>query len=104
MSWNGRLRALANDAGLVGVGVCSPEPFPEVEAALVAAKAEGRSGSLTVTFGDPATSSDPTASFPWARSIVVAAHAYLPDAGSPRDRAPGAGTIVMRASSTYQPA
>lgn len=101
MSWHEHLQALAVDAGLVGVGVCGPEPFPEVEAALVAAKADGRSGSLSFTFTDPSTSSDPTASFPWARSIIVSAHSYLPEAGSPASPGAGEGTIARFATEDH---
>jgi epoxyqueuosine reductase len=97
----GRLQEVARDAGVVGLGVCSAEPFPEVEADLRTARAEGRSGSLGFTFTDPATAADPAATAPWARSVVVTAHAYLPDAGDPGPGRPGTGRIARFATEDH---
>jgi epoxyqueuosine reductase len=63
--------------------VCTAEPFVDVEENLRDAVASGRSAGMRFTFGTPARSSDVTASFDWARSLVVGAHAYLPAAGNP---------------------
>lgn len=88
----------------MGIGVCAPEPFPEVEAALRAARASGRSARLGFTFSDPNRSSDPGRSFPWARSIVVTAAAYLPAAGGPGAAAAGTGRIARFAEADhYEP-
>ena len=95
------LRDLAADAGLVGVGVCAPEPFPEVMADLTEAVASGRSGGLGFTFTDPPVSADPLRSFPWARSIVVSAASYLPGAGDPGDAEPGTGRIARFATEDH---
>lgn len=96
-----QLRAIVDDAGLIGPGVCGVDPFVEVKTHLEDARASGRSGGLGFTFTDPAVSSDPGASFPWARSIVVAAHAYLPEAGSPGDPRPGTGRIARFATADH---
>jgi epoxyqueuosine reductase len=95
------LRDVAEAAGTVGLGICSAEPFPEVEADLTAARAEGRSGSLGFTFTDPGTSSDPRATAPWAQSIVVTAVQYLPEAGEPGPGRPGTGRIARFATDDH---
>lgn len=86
---------------MVGLGICSAEPFPEVEASLTAARSDGRSGKLGFTFTDPATSSDPTATASWARSIVVTGSAYLPAAGSPGPAWPGTGRVARFATDDH---
>jgi epoxyqueuosine reductase len=70
-------------AGLVGVGVCGVEPFSEVKESLEDRVETGMSARMRFTFADPATATDVRSSLPWARSLVVGAHAYLPAAGSP---------------------
>jgi epoxyqueuosine reductase len=95
------LRDVAETAGTVGVGICSAEPFPEVEADLIAARTEGRSGSLGFTFTDPASSSDPTATAPWAQSVVVTAVSYLPEAGDPGPGRPGTGRVARFATEDH---
>jgi epoxyqueuosine reductase len=99
-----RLVERAQRSGLVGLGICSAEPFVETRHALREAVASGRSGGMRFTFGDPATSSDVRSSFPWAKSIVVAAHAYLPQAGSPGPAEPGTGRVARFATTEhYEP-
>ena len=75
------LRRIARSVDLAAIGFCSADPFPEVEQSLRRAVESGRSGSLGFTFRDPTTASDPSASFPWAESLVVVGHSYLADAG-----------------------
>jgi epoxyqueuosine reductase len=70
-------------AGLDRVGITTADPFPEVEQTLHRRRAGGLHGGLTFTYNRPRRSTDVAASFPWARSLVVAGHAYLPLAGSP---------------------
>jgi epoxyqueuosine reductase len=104
MSLESRLREEAELAGLSGFGFCSADPFPEVRSHLEDAVSSGRSGGLGFTFTDPATSTDPSATFPWAVSVVSAAHAYLPTAGSPPDPGIGDGVIARFATEDhYQP-
>lgn len=89
---------------MVGVGFCAADPFPEVEATLTEARASGRSATLGFTFTDPATSADPRSTAPWARSIVVTAASYLPDAGDPGPAVPGTGRIARFATTDhYEP-
>ncbi|MEX2323832.1 MAG: tRNA epoxyqueuosine(34) reductase QueG [Acidimicrobiia bacterium] len=83
MSLRDDVLAAGRVAGLAGVGVCAAEPFSDVEENLRDAVASGRSAGMRFTFGTPERSSDVTASFAWARSLVVGAHAYLPAAGNP---------------------
>ncbi len=73
----------ASDAGCVGFGVCAADPFSSEIGAVRERKAAGMSGRLGFTFADPELAGTPTSSFPWARSLVVVAHPYLPEAGSP---------------------
>lgn len=80
---------------LVAVGVCSAEPFPDVEAELVRRKAEGLSSKLTFTYNRPSVATDVRKSFPWTDRIVVGASTYLPGAGSP-DGNPGETGRVAR--------
>ncbi len=101
MSIEATLRNVAEAADLSGAGFCSAEPFPEVREALDAAVESGRSGSLGFTFSDPATATAPQASFPWARSMVVVAHTYLPAAGRPHQPASGIGRIARFASDDH---
>ena len=75
------LRRIARSVDLVAIGFCSADPFPEVEQSLRRAVESGRSGSLGFTFRDPTTASDPSASFPWAESLVVVGHSYLAGVG-----------------------
>ncbi len=84
------LRAAGEGAGLAGFGVCSAEPFPDVRSEVEARVAGELSAGMSFTFRDPATSTDVTASFPWARRLVVGAWSYLPEAGNP-----GAGSLGM---------
>jgi epoxyqueuosine reductase len=80
-----RLVDAGRAAGLVGIGVCGTDPFDAVRESLEEAVASGRSAGMRFTFGDPQAATDVTASLPWARSLVVGAHAYLPAAGGPGD-------------------
>lgn len=70
-------------ADLDRIGWTSADPFPAVRTSIESRVDDGRSGGLAFTFSDPATSTDPIASWPWARSIVVGLHSYLPRAGTP---------------------
>lgn len=96
-----RIRAEASACDLVGVGVCSVAPFDRARADIVDAVASGRSASLTFTFSDPVRSTDVTTSIPWAVSLVVAAHGYLPAAGSPGEGSPGTGRIARFAEDDH---
>jgi epoxyqueuosine reductase len=95
------LRAAASEAGLVAVGITSAAPFPEERRATEQRVAAGQHGGMRFTFTDPARSTDPRASFPWAESLVVAAHTYLPASGSPGPTAPGTGRVARFATADH---
>ncbi len=95
------LRAAGEGAGLVGFGVCTAEPFSDAAADIAARVAAGQSAGMSFTFRDPATSTDVTASFPWANRLVVGAWSYLPEAGNPGAPQPGAGRVARFATEDH---
>jgi len=70
-------------SGLDRVGFAGTVGFPEVELSMRQRIDNGMSAGLGFTYRDPATATTPRLSFPWARTLVVGARAYLPDCGSP---------------------
>lgn len=76
--------ALVSAAGadLDRLGWTTADPFPAVRAEIEQRVADGSSGRLGFTFRDPARSTTPTATWPWAASIVVGLRSYLPAAGA----------------------
>jgi epoxyqueuosine reductase len=92
------LRAVAVQSGLAVLGITTAEPFPESRRALEERVAAGRHGGLRFTFADPARGSDVRRSFPWAESLVVVAHDYLPAAGSPGPAEAGTGRVARFAT------
>jgi epoxyqueuosine reductase len=90
-------------AGLDAHGVTGAEGFPDVRATMEERSASGRSGGLTFTYKDPARSTQPVLSFPWARSLVVGAHGYVPAAGATIPQA-GRGRVARFAvTDPYRP-
>lgn len=81
----------AAGADLDRLGWTTADPFPEVRAEIERRKANGMSARLGFTFSQPAVSSDPSRSWPWAQSILVGLRTYLPDAGTP-----GSGARIAR--------
>jgi len=73
----GELQALVDDDIRVGVTDCAP--FPEVAGLIKDRVSAGLHGGLKFTYGAPDVAADPGTSFPWGRSIVVAAVPYLMD-------------------------
>jgi epoxyqueuosine reductase len=91
-------------AGLVGVGVCGVAPFDDVRESIEGRVAAGMSAGMRFTFADPATATDVRSSLPWARSLVVGAHAYLPAAGSPGPGRSASGRVARFAGEDhYEP-
>lgn len=84
--------AIGRAAGLDAVGVATAEPFTDVLAVLEGRKAEGLHGGMQFTYRNPARSTDPAATVPGARSLVVGAVAY-PAALPER---PGDASVVGR--------
>lgn len=72
------------DPGRVRLGVAAPDPFIEVRDEIARRDGSGERGSLGFVYRDPDTATDPRRSFPWARSIVVAAVGYLRDGDGTR--------------------
>ena len=58
-------------------------------------------GGMHFTFGDPVRSTDVRRSFPWARSLLVASHTYLPTAGSPAESESNYGRVARFATSDH---
>lgn len=92
------LRQLADRLGAVAFGVTGTERFEESLATLREHRAKGMSGPLRFTYDDPERATDVTLSLPWARSLVVFAHAYLPES---HDQAQ-TGPIVARFATADQ--
>jgi epoxyqueuosine reductase len=59
------------------VGVTDLSPFSEVAATMRTRIDDGSSANLTFTYKDPEKATEPSQSFPWGNSIVVAALPYL---------------------------
>ncbi|MPZ51814.1 MAG: tRNA epoxyqueuosine(34) reductase QueG [Acidimicrobiia bacterium] len=88
------LRKAGVAAGLVTVGVTTAEPFEEARQEIFERDRSGFRGGLGFTYKDPARSTDIRSSFPWARNLVVAGRAYLPDGGSPGTTTETSGRIA----------
>ena len=78
-----RLTEIAEQSGLDGFGVASADPFEGTARTLHERKALGLAGRLGFTYRDPDAATNVRRSFPWARSLVVVARSYVPEAGSP---------------------
>ncbi|MBT8212585.1 MAG: tRNA epoxyqueuosine(34) reductase QueG [Acidimicrobiia bacterium] len=100
MLWE-RLSVTGLESGLSGIGVCDVDPFDDVRLTLEDRKASGLAGGLTFTYNDPVRSTDITRSFPWARRLVVAAHPYVPDSGSPSPPKHGTGRVARFATADH---
>lgn len=84
-------------AGLDRIGWTTAEPFADVRSQIEERVDSGMSARLGFTFSDPQRSTTPTASWPWARSIVVGLWSYLPGAGTPQ----GQGRIARFAETNH---
>jgi epoxyqueuosine reductase len=70
------LRRLGEEAGLDHVGICDARPFSEVRVMLEERRADGTSAGMQFTYRNPARSTDPSATLPGARSLVVGCVGY----------------------------
>lgn len=82
----------ARAEGFSAVGVCSPDAVPELPGRLAQWLAEGRHGQMDWMERRSTWRGDPHALWPEARSVIMLAEAYTPDADpmaslSQRDRA-----------------
>ena len=76
-----QIQEIAVDAGCVGVGVTSADPFDGLAEAMLERKAGGFAADLAFTYRDPAVASDVRRTFPWAQRLIAVAYAYEPEAG-----------------------
>lgn len=75
----------------VRIGVTDLAPFDDARSRLDARVADGHSGGLGFVYRDPALATSPEMSFPWGRSIVVAAVPYLREGDAEVRPSPEAG-------------
>lgn len=87
--------------GCVSHGIAAAARFGEMELRLREAVAAGRSGGLGFTFARPEVAADVTTTFPWARRLVVAAHAYVPAAGTPAGGPSRGGRVARFATADH---
>lgn len=85
------LRALGCQAGLDVLGATSAEPFLAARTNLEERKAAGLNGSMQFTYKNPVRSTDPEATLPGVRTLLVGARSYHRD--PPRPPA-GAGPVA----------
>jgi epoxyqueuosine reductase len=70
-------------AGLDRVGVASAEPFADTRRALEERAAAGLAATMQFTYRNPARSTDPAATLPDARALVVGARSYAHEVPAP---------------------
>lgn len=93
-------RGAARD-GLVGIGVCSVEPFADVKAEMERRLESGEAGRKRFTYTNPAVSTDVRRTYPWAVRLLVGAVSYLPAAGHPGPPAPNTGRVARFATTDH---
>lgn len=71
-----QLRDLGEAHGLAAVGFCDAEPLSDAHRVLVERRDRGLNAEMNFTYRNPARSTDPRATLPSARSIVVGALRY----------------------------
>ncbi len=76
----GRLRRQAVDAGFCGFGVCAPDAIPKAAERMAAFLKAGHHGEMDWLADRSHWRGDPTALWPEARSVVMLAEPYTPDA------------------------
>jgi epoxyqueuosine reductase len=77
------LCAAGLDAGLDRVGVATAEPFVDARHLLEERAAAGLAATMQFTYRNPARSTDPSATLPEARSLVVGARSYAHEVPPP---------------------
>jgi epoxyqueuosine reductase len=91
------LAELGREHGLDAVGVASAAPFVTTRRHLERRRAAGLHGGMAFTYRRPARSTDPAASLPGARSLVVGARSYrraLPPGDSSPGPSPAPGAAI----------
>lgn len=85
------LESVGRAAGLAVVGVAPAEPFDTTRDLLVERQAAGLADTMQFTYRNPERSTDPAATLPGARALVVGARSYLdPRPDRPTDGPPTA--------------
>ncbi|HET9443930.1 MAG TPA: tRNA epoxyqueuosine(34) reductase QueG, partial [Acidimicrobiales bacterium] len=87
-------------AGLDAVGIAPAEPFEDTREVLEARRAAGLHGGMQFTYRNPRRSTDPGATLPGARALVVGARSYLRRPPKPTDPGPDAPTATDRTDRT----
>jgi len=99
-----QLRETVAAGGLIGLGICTTEPFAQVATEMNRRKAGGQSGRLRFTYADLEVATDIRRTFPWAVRLVVGATTYLPAAGHPGPTRANRGRIARFATvDHYEP-
>ena len=75
-----RLEAQARAEGFVALGICAPDAIPQAPERLAHWLAEGRHGQMGWMAERSHWRADPAALWPAARSIIMLAESYAPDA------------------------
>lgn len=70
------VRRIGRESGLDRVGICDAAPFTGTRQVIEQRKASGFSGGMQFTYRHPARSTDPSATLPDARALVVGARSY----------------------------
>jgi epoxyqueuosine reductase len=93
------LRCIGLAAGLDAVGIAPADRFSSTERDLLERRADGLHGGMQFTYRNPARSTDPAATLPGARSLVVGARSY--DRGEPPAPDGHAGRVARYAWSDH---
>ena len=88
------LTTIGRHAGLDAVGIAPADPFTATRRHLEERRAAGLHGGMAFTYRNPARSTDPAATVPDARALVVGAKAYATEAPPRPD---GAGRVARYA-------
>jgi epoxyqueuosine reductase len=94
-----RLVEVGRNCGLAAVGVCSAEPFEAERRALEQRRQEGLHGGMAFTYRNPARSTDPSATLPGARSLIVGALRY--DSAVPAEPSRRAARVARYATDDH---
>lgn len=96
-----QLRATGLAAGLDALGVAPAEPFTGTRVHLEQRKAAGLHGGMQFTYRRPARSTDPAATLPSVRSLLVGARSYRRAVVPPPDRAGPVARVARYASADH---
>ena len=92
------VRRIGRESGLDRVGICDAAPFTETRRVIEERRERGLSGGMQFTYRNPARSTDPSATVPDARALVVGARSYRRVPPEPGGDTPGPHARVARYS------